>query len=52
MRDCPRLMRELYDRIRSEAVICNIFICVLGNKKEKRNRNPLIMLGVLEISNN
>jgi len=25
---------------------------VLGNKKEKRNRNPLIMLGVLEISNN
>jgi len=36
MRDCPRLTRELYDRIRSEAVIRNIVICVLGNKKEKR----------------
>lgn len=35
MRDCSRLMKELYGEIRSRAAICNIFICVLGRKKEK-----------------
>lgn len=49
MHDCSRLMRELYGKIRSRAAVCNIFICVLG---KKRNQNPLFILGVLKSGSN